>query len=68
MRWNRPKKKHPVTGDRRITTRFAWFPTEVDGRGWVWLERITEVEVYLVEGWYHIGFTVYERKNKETRA
>jgi hypothetical protein len=48
MRWNQNKPKFK-SGDTRLTTKFLWIPTCLEGE-WRWLEDAVVVEEFLGYG------------------
>ena len=50
MRWKTKKKLGPKVGDRRIVTKFMWFPTTFDDET-RWLERTLVEQVF--RKWQH---------------
>lgn len=61
MRWHGHMMDN---GDTRIVRRFAWFPFLVPGTDeWVWLERYTARQTYLVVfGWTTIEAVLQKRE------
>lgn len=45
MRWTPKPPKRRYIGDKKIVTRFAFFPIEIDGE-WIWLERYKVVKTW----------------------
>lgn len=60
MRWGKTKqyKRKPDIGDRRIVTRFLWFPKDMAGV-WRWWEKATWEQTYVrrtMSDWVYIGW------------
>ena len=49
-------------GDKRIRTRFLWFPTQIEGR-WYWLRSVTTLQIYF--GFWHDDHIIIKENEQQ---